>query len=66
VPVLVLLSLPRKDKNLKFFMGDSCIVNESALTIRSAEAPTPSAPPILTACNGDGALGCNRVPGDAA
>jgi len=27
---------------------------------------TPSAPPILTACNGDGALGCNRVPGDAA
>src|SRR5262245_59826844 len=26
----------------------------------------PSAPPILTTCNGDGALGCNRVPGDAA
>jgi len=29
-------------------------------------AATPSAPPILTACDGDGALGCYRVPGDAA
>src|SRR5215472_11747598 len=36
--------------------------NDQALECRR----TPSAPPILTASNGNGALGCNRVPGDAA
>jgi hypothetical protein len=36
------------------------------LSLRLGMPAYPSAPPILTASNGDGALGCNRVPGDAA
>jgi len=33
---------------------------------RSLHPVTPSAPPIPTACDGDGEPGCYRVAGDAA
>jgi hypothetical protein len=47
-------ALPR----FPFFQPPACSIREGN--------NTSSAPPILTACDGDGVLGCYRVPSDAA
>jgi len=53
--------------------GSSCAAGQSdpnrpraGVKARSLHPVAPSAPPIPTACDGDGELGCDRVAGDAA